>query len=175
MGGLRRNAWAFLGQYGVSLLAMLVAQVRAGSAGCVCVGGLCVAVELALWGWYAPTVCVCLLPSRPAGQSNIRVLRASFPVPASPMHPAVHRPGERAFSCAERRAACGPAWGLCMPWTFSAILCCNLIGTPCTHSACSASCPLPAAAWLPDHESQDCSDRGFHRDAHHGADLLGLL
>lgn len=29
MGGLRRNAWAFLGQYGVSLLAMLVAQVSA--------------------------------------------------------------------------------------------------------------------------------------------------
>lgn len=28
MGGLRRNGWAFLGQYGVSLLAMLVAQVR---------------------------------------------------------------------------------------------------------------------------------------------------
>ncbi|KAI7836411.1 hypothetical protein COHA_009711 [Chlorella ohadii] len=27
MGGLRRNAWAFLGQYGVSLLAMLVAQL----------------------------------------------------------------------------------------------------------------------------------------------------
>lgn len=30
MGGLRRNAWAFLGQYGTCLLAMLVAQVGCG-------------------------------------------------------------------------------------------------------------------------------------------------